>query len=302
MSLLREIQNDLAGPSQDIATVLRKCKILAARLGSEDLSHWVDWELDGYPESVPTPAYRRLGANCYASFMNIAWKIERQPVLWELLPERARELFRNFEFRGGVAKVEGLVANGCRIDRPDFALMLQGKMYPDMGCFAAWMAIPGSEFGQLVSAIKNRILDFVLRIEGENPAAGEAAINSNPVQLQKLQPLVNNFFGAVGNVAQNSQHFGQTAESAVQPGELARLIEEVTVHFDELGLNARQRERALAQISALRAELGDEGDGAAITQAGRTLRSIVEGAVASLLATAAQPAVWQWVHYTLSRF
>jgi hypothetical protein len=164
------------------------------------------------------------------------------------------------------------------------------------------MAIPGSEFGQLVSAIKNRILDFVLRIEGENPAAGEAAINSNPVPLQKLQPLVNNFFGAVGNVAQNSQHFGQTAESAVQPGELARLIEEVTVHFDELGLNARQRERALAQISALRAELGDEGDGAAITQAGRTLRSIVEGAVASLLATAAQPAVWQWVHYTLSRF
>lgn len=98
-------------------------------------------------------------------------------------------------------------------------------MYPDMGCFAAWMAIPGSEVGQLVSAIKNRILDFVLRIEAENPAAGEAAINSNPVPLQKLQPLVNNFFGAVGNVAQNSQHFSQTAESAMQPGELDALLE-----------------------------------------------------------------------------
>ena len=47
MSLLRDIQNDLSGPSGDITTVLRKCKILAARLGSDEFSRWVDWELNG---------------------------------------------------------------------------------------------------------------------------------------------------------------------------------------------------------------------------------------------------------------
>lgn len=33
MSLLRDIQNDLASAENDVTTVLRKCKILAARLG-----------------------------------------------------------------------------------------------------------------------------------------------------------------------------------------------------------------------------------------------------------------------------
>ena len=55
MSLLRDIQTDLASPGGDVASVLRKCKILAVRLRSEEFALWVKWELDGYPESQPTP-------------------------------------------------------------------------------------------------------------------------------------------------------------------------------------------------------------------------------------------------------
>jgi hypothetical protein len=57
MSLLREIQNDLSSSGSDVPTVLRKCKILAARLGSNELASWVDFELNGYPESQPIPEY-----------------------------------------------------------------------------------------------------------------------------------------------------------------------------------------------------------------------------------------------------
>src|SRR5271165_548534 len=37
-----------------------------------------------------------------------------------------------------------------------------------------------------------------------NPDAGEAASNSQPVPPDKLRPIVNNFLGSVGNVAQQS--------------------------------------------------------------------------------------------------
>ncbi len=90
----------------------------------------------------------------------------------------------------------------------------------------------------------------------------------------------------------------------IQPQYLTRLVTDLTTHLDELNLDARQKQRAEAQIAALRAELaGEEPDPAIVRQAGRTLRSITEGAIGSLLATAAtQPAVWQWIHDMLASF
>lgn len=69
MSLLREIQNDLANPGGDVTSVLRKCKILSARLGSDDLAAWVDLELDGYPEAQPTPEYRHFSHKLLCKFL-----------------------------------------------------------------------------------------------------------------------------------------------------------------------------------------------------------------------------------------
>ena len=91
------------------------------------------------------------------------------------------------------------ISRGARVELQSLIFRLQGKMYPDMNCVGAWMEVPGSKFEQLVSAVKNRILDFVLRIEAENPNAGEAPPNTQPVPKEKLRPLVHNvFYGAVG--------------------------------------------------------------------------------------------------------
>ena len=48
MSLLRQIQDAAIDSSIDLPTLLRKCKVLAARLGNEDFKRWIDNELVGY--------------------------------------------------------------------------------------------------------------------------------------------------------------------------------------------------------------------------------------------------------------
>jgi hypothetical protein len=63
----------------------------------------------------------------------------------------------------------------------------RGAMFPELQCVKAWREIPGTEFQQLISTVKNRILDFSLKIEAENPSAGEALPNTQPVSLEKLQ-------------------------------------------------------------------------------------------------------------------
>ena len=57
------------------------------------------------------------------------------------------------------------------------------------------------------------------------------------------------------------------------------------------------------QIDIIKTELEGEPDPEIVTQGGRSLRNITEGAIASLVATAAtQPAVWHWIQQTLYLF
>jgi len=69
-----------------------------------------------------------------------------------------------------------------------------------------------------------------------------------------------------------------------------------------LNLDVRQKQRAEAQIATIRAELAGDPDPTIVKQAARTLRNITEGAIGSLLATAAQPGVWHWIHQALAAF
>jgi hypothetical protein len=109
-----------------------------------------------------------------------------------------------------------------------------GKHVPRYELSRCLGEISGVEFEQLISAVKNRILDFCLKIEAENPDASEALPNTQPVPTEKLRPLVQNlFYGTVGNIAQNSERFSQTVSIGIQTEDLARLVTEFTNHLDE---------------------------------------------------------------------
>ena len=60
MSLLREIQNLASCSSKDIdlSSLLRKCKILSARLNHHEFKVWVEKELNGYESDEELPSSR----------------------------------------------------------------------------------------------------------------------------------------------------------------------------------------------------------------------------------------------------
>jgi len=119
---------------------------------------------------------------------------------------------------------------------------------------------------------------------------------------KNVQSHVQNFFGSVGNVAQGSQGFSQTANIGIQPEELGRLVRELRDHLEDLNLDSDQRRSAQAELTILEGQIADPNP-SVVQQAGKSLRNITEGAIGSLLATAVtQPAVWQWIHQMLARF
>ena len=86
----------------------------------------------------------------------------------------------------------------------------------------------------------------------------------------------------------------------IQTQDIAKLATEFAEHLDELNLGVRQKQRAEAQIAILKTESTADPDLGIVKQAVSTLRSITEGAIGSLLATAAQPTVWHWIHQMLA--
>lgn len=300
--MLREIRKD-AAKSADILTALHRCKILAARLKSDEFARWVDLELNGYPGGQPTPDYRHLSVVYFARFSNSAWEVSRAAIPLQFVPEKHRDAFQYVEFRDGIAKAEALSQgkNNVTIERPEMIFALEGKMYPGMHCQGVWGEISRPEFLQLLSAVRNRILDFSLKVEAENPDAGEAPANTLPVAPEKVETIFyNTFIGDVGAVAQNSERFSQTVNLNVSSQDLSRLVTDLSRHLGELNLDEHQEKRAEAQIATLKVELAGNPDPVVVKEAGRALWNITQGAIGSLLASAVQPAVWQWIHHTLN--
>ncbi len=155
-------------------------------------------------------------------------------------------------------------------------------------------------------------IPYTARINGAGVDAIEGA------QRRPDQPSAN-FPSVSYNIVYNTMNIGTVSNSPVQQrgvhstqsqtvsystqdlADLNRLVTELTSHIHELQIDTRQRQKAEAQIATLKAQLTDEPDSIIIQQAGRTLRNVTEGAIGSLLATAAQPTVWLWVHESMRR-
>jgi hypothetical protein len=69
VTLLEEIIEGASGKAVDLPTLLRRCKVLAARLESKPAEDWLEFELDGYPVHVAVPRYRVLPMQLKGNFM-----------------------------------------------------------------------------------------------------------------------------------------------------------------------------------------------------------------------------------------
>lgn len=142
MTLLENIQSAAVDPNSDIATLLRKCKLLAARLASNALEDWVLWESNGYPEKVPVPDYRAWQVGVKGHFSGpYGSGINNAPIPLACLPEKVRGSYERWECRQSIASIEDVLAKvktgTVQISTGDLALFLGTKVYRDQNCIQA---------------------------------------------------------------------------------------------------------------------------------------------------------------------
>src|SRR5579862_3955159 len=112
MTLLREIQLAATDGTTDISTVLRKVKILAARLHNVEFNEWVNRELNGYSgvEEADLPSYRIIPTSAEAHLRDAYIDWPAAPVMSSFIPEKLRWRAEKLYFRDAIATIAAMAA------------------------------------------------------------------------------------------------------------------------------------------------------------------------------------------------
>ena len=209
MSLLREIYEDAMGTDVPLVAVLRKCKVLAFRLGYAPLASWVDLDLGGYPDDASLPEYRVFPVGAIGNFVGPGGASASEvPIGPEAIPDEIKdardELFTAYVSQG-IASIEDLVGSddtSFRRPWPQAVLPhLHGRVLIEyFQCVQAWRSLPRGGMVGVLDAVRNKVLSFALEIEAIDPAAGDTEPGADPVVASEaIRSVAVNVFGD-GNI------------------------------------------------------------------------------------------------------
>ncbi|MDP3541138.1 MAG: hypothetical protein Q8T11_01570 [Elusimicrobiota bacterium] len=220
MTLLEEIQQAAVDGNSDLSALLRKCKLLAARLGSKPLEDWLLWESNGYPKEAPVPKYRiwRLKlkghfAGSFGSAMNNVY------IPMACVPVETRKAYEHYENRNSIAAIEDILKKStdgggtATIHTSDLSLVLGQKVFDGYNCIEAWAEAENGQLVEVMNSVRNRILDFSLAIWKEAPDAGQGTEAGKGLKVARINQIFNTTVhngsvSLVGNADHSTISFG----------------------------------------------------------------------------------------------
>jgi hypothetical protein len=216
MSLLQEIQSGAIDENVEIVVVLRKCKVLAAKLGNEEFKSWVDYELNGYPSIKEVPDYRIIrGVKSYGSFVGIGWsQMKNIPIPASGIPDEYQDAITILHLTEPISYFSSLVNQKhdeltINLGWPgDLVAYCSDKILDGGWCLInAWRVIAISSLVSLLDTVRNRVLSFALEIEEEAPDAGEALPGQKPIAEERVQQVFNTYImqGGTAQIAAGNQ-------------------------------------------------------------------------------------------------
>lgn len=192
MGLLRQLQEDAVSRAVPLDELLRRCQILAFRLGDDAFKSWVRHELDGYGPDDELPPYRAgLQGVVKADTLNPARRLSNVLVPMTSLPEWYREQATSFEFRQSAAQLQALVEDARAQGHSNVVTHIPPEIYARIEIFemtatvGMWSELPISSVSAILDKVRNTVLQFALELGEANPdeaeAAGEVAVPAEQV-------------------------------------------------------------------------------------------------------------------------
>jgi len=170
VKVLQQIQADILDQGLPVSAILRKAKVLAAQLGSEDLSSWASQELDGYEDIAALPDYRILNTGTSGRWTNGYHAVNNQGVpLFRIDDEELKKILTRFNVDHGIRTVEQLANDqeGRKfILSPDVTALVNHYVSEGgYGYTSLHYSLSPHHFEQILDTVRNRLLDLILSLD-----------------------------------------------------------------------------------------------------------------------------------------
>lgn len=179
MNLLQDIQESIIQEDVEIAPILLKLRLLAARLGSQELEDWVKYESEGYPSGEQVPEYRIIPVSYAATFSGpLGSGIKNAPIPSYLIDKFAGEGWNHYRLTQGVAGIDALLDKSSKgsgafhINASNLILLLQGNVYEGYVCNSVDGTVSGASLAEIKHAVRSRVLELTIELE-KIPGASE---------------------------------------------------------------------------------------------------------------------------------
>ena len=173
MKLVEEIIELLSSTDGSLTDALLKTKVLLSSLGEEELNAWVNNELNGFSEDQELPSYRIVPAVVLANLSGIGFTADAHPLPIAHLDKKYRENIETARMYQSLAVLEKYAAETDSILATPIPLeanhILGKNLSRGTVIQRAWSQIQTSSIVQIVTEVRSRLLDFVLKVQAELP-------------------------------------------------------------------------------------------------------------------------------------
>lgn len=181
MGFLESIQADLVDHNTSIAGTFLKLRLLAAKLGSDELTEWIKYEAEGYPPDVEIPTYRVVPVSFSGTFHGpLGSGVKDAPIPPLLIEQFAGKEWTTARIRESAATVENMAnqKNGINLDFSNLIILLKGKVYPGYEPAQIDGFISQTPLIEMSNAIRNRLLEITIEIAKKIPDAEGVELTS----------------------------------------------------------------------------------------------------------------------------
>ena len=197
--LVIELQRDIIENRLDTISILRKAKLIAAKLSLNDFNQWIDYELNGYDNHADIPEYR-----------NIVGEVKARNPYYGLIPVimsssiskqlNARKLLNPISELVSLSKSKQPITITLPSEISEILCANEGVHFP------CYFIISNSAIMSIIENVKNYLLEWCLKLEKDGILGEEFEFNDSEKEKAKLIPQQINYYGTVvtGNV-NNSQ-------------------------------------------------------------------------------------------------
>lgn len=275
-----------------LVDLLRKALVVAKKLDVADFERWLTQELNGYPSTsdyTAYPEYRILHGEVKAAVPG-----RYIPVLFTG-PNAARlnRAYSRMPTARPIAELESIAQahpEGLIIPYTpeDQVQLMKGAGSPE----PPTLHVPTHQLIGVLNAVKNIVLEWALRLEKDGIVGQGMSFSAEErATASSIHYNVNHFYGAITGSAIQAGSPGATQNfqaAAFDSAAVAGALRELLAASGRLGLSRERREELEADAQTIIAQVESPAPKRAIlSEAARSLRTVLEGAAGNVLASGA---------------